>query len=148
MPRKLSEALRKLESYDFEDAQAKDDFDELLEEYENIRDLENFSDRNQHMFHGPKSLNYEQALDLMHEMERMRQLEQDLMSGNFDTISMEDLQQILGQQAMQDFQNLRQVMVLLNNSGYLMPKGDTRSYRPRACDASASSPCATSTRAC
>ena len=30
MPRRLSEALRKLESYDFEDAQAKADFDDLL----------------------------------------------------------------------------------------------------------------------
>ena len=56
MPRRLSEAMRKLESYEFEDAEAKEDFDELLEEYENIRDLENFRDRNQHMFHGPKSL--------------------------------------------------------------------------------------------
>ncbi len=72
MPRRLSEAIRKLESYEFEDAQAKADFDELLEEYENIRDLENFRERNQHMFHGPKSLNYQQALDLMREMERMQ----------------------------------------------------------------------------
>ena len=38
----LSEAMRKLESYEFEDAEAKADFEELLEEYENIRDLENF----------------------------------------------------------------------------------------------------------
>ena len=103
MPRRLSEAMRKLESHEFEDAQAKEDFDELLEEYENIRDLENFRDRNQHMFHGPKSLGYEEALELMREMERMRQLEQDLMSGNFDTISMEDLQQMLGQQASRIF---------------------------------------------
>ena len=131
MPRKLSEAIRKLESYDFEDADAKEAFDELLEEYENIRDLENFKDRNQHLFHGPKSLNYEQSLDLMKEMERMRQLEQDLMSGNFDTISMEDLQQMLGQQAMQDFKNLKQVMVLLNNSGYLMPKGEHSQLSPK-----------------
>src|ERR1700687_2925663 len=124
MPRRLSEAMRKLESYEFEDGDAKADFDALLEEYENIRDLENFRDRNQHMFHGPKSLGYEEALDLMREMERMRQLEQDLMSGNFETISMEDLKELMGQQAQQDFQSLRQVMMLLNQSGYLVHKGD------------------------
>ena len=45
VPRRLSEALRKLESYEFEDPDAKADFDELLAEYENIRDLENFRDR-------------------------------------------------------------------------------------------------------
>jgi uncharacterized protein with von Willebrand factor type A (vWA) domain len=131
VPRRLSEAIRKLESYEFEDAQAKADFEELLSEYENIRDLENFRERNQHMFHGPKSLGYQEALDLMREMERMRQLEQDLMAGNFDTISMEDLQQILGQQAMGDFQNLKQVMVLLANSGYVMPKGEHYQLSPK-----------------
>src|SRR5258708_34358204 len=90
MPRRLSEAMRKLESYEFEDSDAKADFDALLEEYENIRDLENFRDRNQHMFHGPNSLGYDEALELMREMERMRQLEQDLMPGNFKTISRDD----------------------------------------------------------
>lgn len=59
VPRRLSEALRKLESYEFEDEQARADFEELLNEYENVRDLENFRDRYNHMFHGPKSLGYE-----------------------------------------------------------------------------------------
>jgi uncharacterized protein with von Willebrand factor type A (vWA) domain len=72
MPRRLSEALRKLESYEFEDEGAKADYEQLLAEYENIRDLENFRDRYNHMFHGPKSLEYQEALELMREMERMR----------------------------------------------------------------------------
>jgi uncharacterized protein with von Willebrand factor type A (vWA) domain len=131
MPRRLSEALRKLKSYDFEDAQAKADFDELLNEYENIRDLENFRDCYNHMFHGPKSLDYQKALDLMRETERMRQLEQDLMSGNFETISMEDLKELLGQQAQQDFQSLRQVMMLLSQSGYMVQKGDHLELSPK-----------------
>jgi uncharacterized protein with von Willebrand factor type A (vWA) domain len=131
MPRRLSESLRKLESYDFEDAQAKADFDDLLDEYENIRDLENFRDRYNHMFHGPQSLDYQKALDLMREMERMRQLEQDLMSGNFETISMDDLKELLGQQAQQDFQNLRQVMMLLSQSGYMAQKGDHLELSPK-----------------
>ncbi|HUO05928.1 MAG TPA: VWA domain-containing protein [Candidatus Binataceae bacterium] len=131
MPRRLSEAMRKLESYEFEDEQANAAFDELLAEYENIRDLENFRDRNQHLFHGQKSLNYQEALDLMHEMERMRQLEQDLMAGNFDTISLDDLRQMLGQQALNDFQNLKQVMILLTQSGYMVPKGGQFQLSPK-----------------
>ena len=131
MPRRLSEALRKLESYDFEDAQAKADFDDLLSEYENIRDLENFRDRYNHMFHGPESLDYQKSLDLMREMERMRQLEQDLMSGNFESVSMEDMKDLLGQQAQQDFQSLRQVMMLLSESGYMVQKGDHLALSPK-----------------
>ena len=132
MPRRLTESLRKLERYDFEDAEAKADFDELLEEYDDIRELENFRDRFNHMFHGPKSLTYQQALDLMREMERMRQLEQDLTQGNFETISMEDMKELLGQQAHQDFQNLRQVMLLLQQSGYMVQKGDHMQLSPKA----------------
>lgn len=131
VPRRLSEALRKLENHEFVNAGAKRDFDELLGEYENIRDLENFRERYNHMFHGPKSLDYGEALDLMREMERMRQLEQDLMSGNFETISMDDLQEMLGQQAHQDFQNLRQVMMLLNQSGYMSRKGEHMQLSPK-----------------
>jgi uncharacterized protein with von Willebrand factor type A (vWA) domain len=131
IPRRLSEALRKLESYEFEDDQARADFEELLNEYENVRDLENFRDRYNHMFHGPKSLDYQESLDLMREMERMRQLEQDLMSGNFETISMEDLREMLGQQAAQDFQNLRQVMTMLAQSGYTVQKGDHLQLSPK-----------------
>jgi uncharacterized protein with von Willebrand factor type A (vWA) domain len=131
MPQRLSEAIRKLESYEFEDQQARKDFEELLEEYENIRDLENFRERNQHLFHGPKSLGYKEALELMREMERMRQLEQDLMSGNFEKISMEELRELLGQQAQQDFQNLRQVMVLLEQSGYMVQKGNHMTLSPK-----------------
>ncbi|HTY56374.1 MAG TPA: VWA domain-containing protein [Candidatus Binataceae bacterium] len=131
MPRRLSEAIRKLENYEFENAEAKADFESLLEEYENIHDLENFRDRFGQMFHGPKSLDYQQALELMREMERLKQLEQELMSGNFDSISAQDLQELLGQQALQDFQSLRQISLLLNESGYLIQKGGQTQLSPK-----------------
>ncbi|MGH7813596.1 MAG: VWA domain-containing protein [Candidatus Binataceae bacterium] len=131
LPKRLSGAMRRLEHYEFEDAESRAAFDELLSEYENIRDLENFRDRNNHLFHGPKDLNYRDALELMHEMERMRQLEQDLMSGNLETISLEDLKQILGQEAHDEFQNLKRVMVLLADSGYLVPKGGRVELSPK-----------------
>src|SRR5258708_373626 len=83
MPRRLSEAMRKLESYEFEDADAKADFDALLEEYENIRDLENFRDRNQHMFHGPKNLAYTEALDLIPQIKPIPHPHPDLWPRNF-----------------------------------------------------------------
>ncbi len=131
VPRRLSDAIRKLEGYEFEDEQARAEFEELLAEYEDIRDLENFRDRNQHLFHGPKSLNYREAVDLMRQMERIRQLEQQLMAGSFESVSLEDLQQVLGQQALRDFQNLKHVMMLLNQSGYMVPKGDHCQLSPR-----------------
>ena len=131
MPHRLSEAIRKLENYEFENAEAKADFEALLEEYDNIRDLENFRDRFGQMFHGPKSLDYQQALDLMREMERLKQLEQELMSGNFDSISTHDVKELLGQQALQDFQNLRHMSLMLTESGYLIQKGGQTQLSPK-----------------
>lgn len=131
LPRRLSEAIRRLESHQFEDPQARADFQELLQEYEDIRDLENFRERNQHLFHGSQSLNYEQALELMREMERMKRLEQDLMSGNVEKISMDDLREMLGNQSEQDFQKLRQMMMLLEDGGYLMQKGEHMALSPK-----------------
>jgi len=131
MPRRLSEAIRKLENYEFENAEAKADFDALLEEYQNIRDLEDFRERFGQMFQGAKSLDYQQALDLMREMEQLKQLEQDLMAGNLDSISADDVKEMLGQQALQDFESLRQISLLLSESGYLIQKGNQVELSPK-----------------
>ncbi|MGD0076252.1 MAG: VWA domain-containing protein [Candidatus Binataceae bacterium] len=131
MPRRLSEAIRKLEDYEFENAEAKADFEALLAEYGNIRDLENFRDRFGQMFHGPKSLDYQEAVEVMREMERLQQLEQQLMSGNFDSVSPQDLKELMGREALQDFDNLRQISLMLTESGYVIQKGGQTQLSPK-----------------
>jgi uncharacterized protein with von Willebrand factor type A (vWA) domain len=44
---------------------------------------------------------------------------------------MEDMKDLLGQQAQQDFQSLRQVMMLLSESGYMVQKGDHLALSPK-----------------
>ncbi|MGH7907352.1 MAG: VWA domain-containing protein, partial [Candidatus Binataceae bacterium] len=131
MPRKVSEALRKLESYEFEDSRAREDFEELLKEYEDIRDLENFRERHGQAFRGQKSLDYREAIDMMREMERMRALEQALMRGDLNEISGEDLGMTLGTQALQDLESLKQAVLLLDQSGYLIQKGEHMALSPK-----------------
>jgi uncharacterized protein with von Willebrand factor type A (vWA) domain len=53
------------------------------------------------------------------------------MHGNFESISMEDLKDLLGQQAHQDFQSLRQVMLLLERSGYMVQRGEHTQLSPK-----------------
>lgn len=131
MPGRLSEALRKLERYAFEDEQARTEFAALLAEYENIRDLESFRDRSRHLFQGPTSLGYGQALELMREMERIRRLEVELMAGRVESASLEELGRILGAPARRDFEELRQLAVLLRDSGYLLHRGEHVRLSPR-----------------
>jgi uncharacterized protein with von Willebrand factor type A (vWA) domain len=131
LPHRLSEALEKLKQYNFEDEQARQEFENLLEELENIGGLEDFQRRYGELFHGPQSLGYEEALNLMHEIERLKQLEEQLMSGDFERISLDELRDLLGQQALQDFQNLQQMILLLDKAGYLTTKGGRTHLSPK-----------------
>ncbi len=119
LPRRLSEALERLKSYDFADAQARQEFENLLEELENIRDLEDFQRQFGDLFHGPESLGYAQALELMREMQLLKQLEEQLFGGDLERVDMEQLGRILGDRALQDFQTLREMMGMLAKAGYV-----------------------------
>jgi len=68
LPRRLSDAIERLREYEFEDVDAAGDFQNLLEELDNVRRLEDFIRRHGDLFQGPKSLDYERALELIDEM--------------------------------------------------------------------------------
>ncbi len=118
--------------YEFENAEAKADFDELLAEYENIRDLENFRERFNHMFHGPKSLSYRRGAraDARNGADAPARTGPDVRATSRPS-RWKICKRLLGQQALQDFQNLRQVMMLLRQSGYMAQKGDHLQLSPK-----------------
>ena len=122
LPSRLSAAIERLQQYDFEDAQARQEFENLLDEMQNLKDLEDFRRRYGDLFHGPKSASYEEALNLMHEVERLKRLEEQLLTGDCERINADELRALLGHQALQDFRNLQQMMLLLVEAGYLTPK--------------------------
>ena len=62
---------------------------------------------------------YNDALDLMREMERLKQLEEQLLSGDVDAVDLDRLRELLGNDAARNFQVLKDVMLLLVNAGYL-----------------------------
>jgi len=119
LPQRISEAIERLQHYEFEDEQARQEFENLLEELQNLKDLEDFQRRYGDLFHGPKSLSYDEALDLMREVERLKKLEEQLLAGDCERINADELRALLGQQALQDFRNLQQMVLLLTEAGYL-----------------------------
>ena len=131
LPHGLSEAITRLKDYQFEDEQAEREFENLLEELENIKRLEEFQKRYGEQFHGSDALDYERALEMMREIERLRQLEQSLMNGDLQGVGLEDLRQLLGAEAAQDFQNLRNMMAMLQESGYLMNREGQMALSPK-----------------
>jgi uncharacterized protein with von Willebrand factor type A (vWA) domain len=103
---------------------------DLLDELENIRDLEDF-DAATATFPGPKSLSYGEAVELMREMERLKRLEEELLSGNLETVDLETLRERLGPDAARNFQLLKEVMLLLVNAGYVTQREGRARLSPK-----------------
>jgi uncharacterized protein with von Willebrand factor type A (vWA) domain len=122
LPQRLSDQMERLSRYEFEDAEAQQAFNELLSELNNVRAVEDFQRRYKDLFNGPQSLDYQQTLDLMKEMQQLQQLEQNLLSGRTGDIDPEELRELMGQGAWQDFQNLQQMQAMLENAGFLIQR--------------------------
>jgi uncharacterized protein with von Willebrand factor type A (vWA) domain len=129
--RRLSEAIGQLEGRQFEDKQAAGDFEALLEERDNVRDLENFRDRFARVFQGAKSLGYRESVEMMREMEHLERVEAALGAGDFDAVSPEELAELLGQQAGAGLQDLRDMQAELEQAGYLVEKEGVARLSPK-----------------
>ena len=53
------------------------------------------------------------------------------MRGDLQAVGLDDLRQLLGADAAQDFENLRQMMALLQGSGYLMNREGQTALSPK-----------------
>src|SRR5213078_5295736 len=104
---------------------------DLLEELDDIRDLENFQRRYGELFQGPQSLAYREAVELMREMERLKRLEEELLSGNLESVDLESLGALLGSEAARNLQLLKEVMVLLVNAGYVTQREGRARLSPK-----------------
>ena len=131
LPLRISQAIEQLQKYDFEDADAARDFQNLLEELDNVRDLEEFRRRYGDLFHGQQSLDYERAVELMREMERLKKLEEDLFSGNLGGLDLEAIRDMLGEKAWQDVMTLQRIMKMIADSGYVLQQGGRQKLSPK-----------------
>ena len=131
LPLRISQAIEQLQKYSFEDSDAERDFQNLLEELGNIHDLEEFRRRYGDLFHGQRSLDYEQAVELMREMERLKKLEEDLFSGNLGGLDLEAIREMLGDKPWQDVTALQRIMKMIADSGYVLQQGGRQKLSPK-----------------
>src|SRR5215470_16117290 len=113
----LAEMREKLE--ELLDLERESLYEALRDELENIRNLEDFERRYGDLFHGPRSLGYAEALELMREMEAWKRLEEQLLAGTLDTIDAGQLGELLGPGALRSFQLLQGMMRAIAQAGYL-----------------------------
>jgi len=131
LPRSLSTAIQRLKSQGLEDEDARRELGYLLDQADEIRDVEEFQRRFGELFQGPKKLDFDEALELMNELKRWRDLEERIMAGDLGAIDAEEIGRILGERSQQDFRTLQQMMSLLQQSGYLASQGNRMQLSPK-----------------
>jgi uncharacterized protein with von Willebrand factor type A (vWA) domain len=132
LPRRLSEALERFRDYTWSDAEAEEAYRELLEEQDEMRELEEFAARNRANLRGRESLDYEQAQELMRQIQALSQMVRDLLEGNFEQLSPEELRELLGENAAQSLILLRDLRSSMERAGYLRQGEGGVELTPRA----------------
>ena len=116
---RLSDQIERFRDHEFEDEQAGADFQELLEEQDRMRELEQFLAERAGRFRGDEAADYEGAQDIRQRIEELEQMGRDLAEGNFQQISMEQLREMLGENAARSFVLIRDQESTLRDAGYL-----------------------------
>jgi len=129
---KLSDAIEAFRDHAFEDAEAGDDFQELLAELDRMRALEDFQQQHGERFTGPEAADYEQAQEIRERIEQLNQLAQDLREGNFESLSPEQLEELLSEDGTRSLLLLRDLEQDLREAGFLRDGANGPELTPRA----------------
>ena len=132
LPRRLSEALTRFGDHDWADGDAEADFRELEAELDLVRALEEFQARNRQMLRGGHSLSFDEALELMREVERLGRLARNLLEGRFEQISLDELREIAGDEGVESILILRDMRQRLEEGGFVRPGENGLELTPRA----------------
>jgi uncharacterized protein with von Willebrand factor type A (vWA) domain len=127
---RLSDRIERMRGHAFEDAEAGEDFEELLAEQDRLRQLEQFLEQRGSRFHGREPADYETAQQIRERIEALERMARALQEGNFEPISPEELRDLLGDPAAQSFVLLRDLQSELERAGYL--RGGDPELTPRA----------------
>jgi uncharacterized protein with von Willebrand factor type A (vWA) domain len=89
----------------------------------------------QYNFTGEESISYSEALKLMEMLQEMDKLESDLKEAQYnrslDTIDEEMVKELIGEDAAQDLEQLRNITRILEEAGYIQSKGGRYELTPR-----------------
>jgi uncharacterized protein with von Willebrand factor type A (vWA) domain len=126
----ISDAIERFRDHDFEDEGAAEDFSELLQELERLRELEDFLRERGERFRGSESADYETAQEIRERIQALEQLGRDLAEGNLEGLTPEQLGELLSEEAARSLVLLRDMESSLRRSGYLSEGGEQ--LTPRA----------------
>ena len=110
--------------------------DELAELAGMMYDMFPFDDMaGEYPFMGEESMTLDSAMELMGELRDMDQLEQQVQqvmrNGNIEDLDLDNVEQIMGEDARRQLEQLQRLIQQLEEAGYLKRKGDRLELTPR-----------------
>ncbi len=115
---------------DSELQQSLNDLGQNLEYLYPMRDL-----KNQYPFRGEEEIDLQSAMNLMDQMQSIdeleRQLERTQYGGEIDDIDADKLEELLGPEAKETLDQLKQFLEVLEDAGYIRKKGNQYELTPR-----------------
>jgi uncharacterized protein with von Willebrand factor type A (vWA) domain len=130
--RSLSDAIERFRDYEFEDAEAGEAFRELLAELDRLRALEEFQRQQGRRFRGAEAADYETAQQIREEFESLERLARDLAEGNFESLTPDQLRDLLSDDAIQSVILLRGLEDEMRRGGFLRDGATGPELTPRA----------------
>ena len=133
LPADMRQQLQNLLMEKIADPELRDEMANLASNLEYLspqRDL-----RNQYPFRGDEEIDLSKAMQLMERMQDMdeieRQLERTQYGGDIDEIDAEKLQEMLGDEARETLDQLKQFLEVLEEAGYIRRRGNNWELTPR-----------------
>jgi uncharacterized protein with von Willebrand factor type A (vWA) domain len=130
--RAVSERIERFSDYEFEDDDAAQAYEELKEELERLKALEEFLKENAKRFRGKAPADYETAQQVREQLKALEQLLQAVREGRLGDIDPEQLGQRLGQNAARSLILLRDLDSRLRERGYLRERDGRDELTPAA----------------
>ena len=128
---RLSDAIQRFRDYEFEDEAAGEEFRELLSELDRLRELEDFLREHGPRFRGEEAADYATAQEVRERIEEILRLARNLAEGNFESVSPEELRELLGDPAAQSLILLQRFESDMFRAGFLRGD-DAPTLTPRA----------------
>jgi len=122
LPPGLLEKLKAMRDMEFMNQDSQDMADHWQGRQDDIQDLYEFYGEYARRFTGDQSLDFEEALELMRQMQALEQLQQQIMSGQFPQIDPEQLGKMLGERAERSFLIMLQLPEVVSEEGYVEMK--------------------------
>ena len=133
LPGEMRQQLQDLLSDKIGDSEMQQSMNDLAQNLEYLYPMRDL--HNQYPFRGDEQLDLESAMQLMNQMQSIdeveRQLERTQYGGEIDDIDADKLEELLGPEARDTLDQLKQFMEILEDAGYIRKKGNSYELTPR-----------------